>query len=84
MQSRNFALCLAVFSLTLAPLASAKEHKRADRTKVVKECTDKGGTWDKKKKKCTPAQKTNSSTDVNSTEKPVESDEAQPGAVDPE
>lgn len=55
MQSRFFISTLTVLSLSLASAAMAKDHKKADKTKVAKECTDKGGTWDKKKKKCTPA-----------------------------
>ena len=44
---------LALFSSTLAFSAGKKGHAAGG--KAAKECTDKGGTWDKKHKKCEPA-----------------------------
>ena len=43
---------LAMFSSTLAFSTGKKGHPAG---KAAKECTDKGGTWDKKHKKCTAA-----------------------------
>ncbi|RZA23705.1 MAG: hypothetical protein EOP10_12005 [Proteobacteria bacterium] len=50
--SRLLALGFTIMNLSLAPIASAKEHKKADKTKLSKECTEKGGTWNAKRKKC--------------------------------
>src|SRR3712207_4494208 len=50
---------LLLSSLAAAPVALSKEGKKAGKA-AMKECTDKGGQWDKKKKTCsvteTPSQ----------------------------
>ena len=56
MRTQSFlATCLALASLAFVPASYAKDKKRPEKAKLAKECTDKGGTWNKKKKKCTPA-----------------------------
>ena len=71
---------LAMFSSTVA-LSHGKKDKAHG--KAAKECTDKGGTWNKKAKKCDPAkdaaaQETPAPTETAPTSEPAPAGEAAP------
>lgn len=70
---------LTLFSSTLAFSAGKKGHAAGG--KAAKECTDKGGTWDKKHKKCEPAKNAESSptpTETAPSSEPAPAGEAAP------
>lgn len=78
--SKTTALAfLALFSSTVA-LSAGKKGAAAG--KAAKECTDKGGTWDKKHKKCEAkadaAQETPAPTETAPANDPAPAGEAAP------